>query len=268
MKLLYIFLATVLSINAVAQFSNLNNEFSWESVEKLLSDEEKLDILSKINESLFYYLEDNHLLREKLGNFHFFDLNNDDLLDFVYVGYSGAEQPATLVFTQNEKGYYKKILEASGVVYDITNITLVSAFYQLKIVNNDGCYDCLGVKNLSTYFYNGGDFERAELISFTKETVMPSIEFKKQFKIINQKYYLRSSPEINNEGDKPDVLFGNVIAQYQSDVKGYALAHKEDHTGRTWWFVAIEANKSTRALFQQKEGYYVGWMSSRFLEEI
>ena len=268
MKIVNISIAFLVSFSLSAQIIDGDKEVNWNTIEYTLSDEKKLEIVSNINEDLLYYLKDNNELKNSLNNFHFTDLNGDDILDFIYVGYAGGEQPSTLAFTQNDKGYFKRIFEASGVIYDITSIGLVEGILKFKVLKNDGCYDCLGVNNSITYLGNQGAFSEIELISFTDSTNIPSVAFKKRFKIINPKYYLRSNPIVDNEGNKPDALFGNVIAEYESGTQGYAFASKEDKTGRIWWFVAIKSDKSSKAIFQQKKGYYLGWMSSRYLEEL
>lgn len=268
MKLLNMSIAFLVSFNLCAQIVDLNKEVSWDRIETTLSDDKKLEIVSNVNEDLIYFLKDNKLMESSLKNFHFIDLNGDNILDFIYVGYAGGEQPSTLALTQNEKGLFKRVFEASGTIYEITNIALVEKKFKFKVLKNDECYDCLGVKNSTTYLVNNGIFTKIEVISFTENTSIPSFVFKRRFKVLNPKYYLRTNPTISNEGNKPDVLFGNVVAEYGSGAKGYAFASHEDETGRIWWFVALKSKECSKALFQQKEGYYLGWMSSRYLEEL
>ena len=268
MKIFYSLLFSFLSLISYGQFFDFNKDVEWKGIEYKLSEDEKLRILSKINEDLFYYLKDNNLVKNNLEKFHFVNLNNDNLLDFIYVGYSGAEDQSTIAFIQDEKGNYIKKFETIGVIYEIISISILEPVLQIKIIKNDDCYDCIGVKNSLTYLCINGDFKLIEALSFTKSTTLPSLEFKKRFKVINPKYYLRSYPEIYNEGDKPDVLFGNVIAEYGSGIKGFAFSSQKDETGRTWWFVAIPAKDCSQSIFLNEKGYFLGWMSSNYLEEL
>ena len=267
MKIFYAIAISFLTFSSYAQLSDFNKEVNWKGIEYILQEDKKLKILSEIKDNLVYYLKDNDLLKTNISNFHFLNLNNDNFLDFIYVGYSGGEQPATLAYIQNDNGYYTKIFEAVGVIYQITNITVIEPFLEIKIIKNDECYDCLGVKNSSIFLWDKNSFKLIETVSFTQSTALPIIEFKKHFRVVSPEYYLRSSAIISNEGKEPDVLFGNVIAEYGTGALGYALASQKDETGRIWWFVVIKANESIRAVFKNREGYYMGWMSSRYLEE-
>lgn len=268
MKALKMLIVFLLSFDLNAQVVDFTKEIDWNGIECSLSDERKLSLLSNINEDLFYYLKDNQLLEKSLADFHFVDLNGDKILDFIYLGYAGGEQPSTIAFTQNTKGYFKRVFEAIGTIYEISNIALVDGCLKFKVVKNDECYDCLGVVNSTTYLACKGTFTEIERLSFTKSTEVPDITFNKQFKVVNPQYYLRSTPVVENEGNTPDALFGNVVAEYSAGAMGYAYASREDETGRVWWFVAIKSDEASKVLFQQKEGYIIGWMSSRFLEEL
>ncbi len=267
MKILKITIVFLVTFNMSAQDMDLPKGAVWHGIEYQLSKEKKMELLSDVNEDLFYYLKDNELLETNIKNFHFLDLNGDKILDFIYVGYAGGEQPSTIAFTQNEKGYFKRVFETIGVIYEVNNISLVEGGLIFKVVKNDECYDCLGVSNSITYLSNKSVFTEVERLNFTENTEIPKIIFRKQFKVINPKCYLRSKPVVDNDGTQPDVLFGNVVAEYGLGTQGYAFASKEDDTGLIWWFVAVKYNESIKAIFQEKKGYNLGWMSSRYLKE-
>lgn len=267
MQKLIITIAILVTFNLCAQDMDLIKETEWSDIEYQLSKEKKLELLSGINEDLLYYLKDNKLFETYIKNFHFLDLNGDKILDFIYVGYAGGEQPSTIAFTQNGKGYFKRVFEAIGTTYEANNISLIDGGLIFKVVNNDECYDCLGVYNSITYICNKGVFSEVERLNFTESTEIPEFIFRKKFRVINSKCYLRSKPVVDNDGIHPDVLFGNIVAEYSSETQVYAFASKENDTGYIWWFVAVKSDESTKAIFQNKIGYNIGWMSSRCLEE-
>jgi len=268
MKIQLIAAINLFCFGVTAQEDQAPMEVHWAGIEYPVTNEVKLELLGGINEDLFYFLKDNEQFKSSLDNFHFLDLNGDKTLDFIYVGYAGGEQPSTIAFTQNSNGYFKRVFEALGVIYELSRVGLVEGALMFKVLKNDECYDCLGVKNSITYIGMSGAFTEVERLNFTDNTDLPEIVFKRQFKVINPVYYLRSTPIVMNDGTGPDTLFGNVVAEFVSGAEGYAFASKEDNTGRVWWFVAMKSDESQKAIFQEKRGYHLGWMSSRYLEEL
>ena len=267
MQKIIITIAVLVTFNLCAQDMGLIKEAEWNGIEYQLSKEKKIEFLSDINEDLLYYLKDNKLFETNIKNFHFLDLNGDKILDFIYVGYAGGEQPSTIAFTQNGKGYFKRVFEAIGTIYEVNSISLVDDGLIFKVICNDECYDCLGVYNSTTYMCSKGIFSEVERLNFTESTEISEIIFRKKFRVINSKCYLRSKPVVDNDGTHLDVLFGNIVAEYSSETQVYAFASKEDDTGYIWWFVAVKADESIKAIFQKKKGYNIGWMSNRCLDE-
>ena len=95
------------------------------------------------------------------------------------------------------------------------------------------------------------------------------------FEVKNEMYYLRLAPVIDNEKMNYEInIKGNVIAEYGLGAKGYALAEKKDDTGRIWWFVImLNNNLPIKSMFSEGSNnenkfYSIGWMSSRYLEEV
>jgi len=256
----------VVQVNA--QLIDPEKEIAWRNIEVRLDNEKKADLVQDIETDLLWYLKDNKILESSLGNFHFLDFDNDGLLDFLYEGYAGAENKSVILFHQKSKRQFKKIFETLGVPYAFTRIGIFGSDFELQTLVPDGAFDGEGFIK-KTYLLSPESSKLIESITFHYETFFPKgLTIKKRFKIVNSKYYLRISPEIKNEEKASDVLFGNVVAEYGEGSEGYAFASKEDHTGRIWWYVAIEGNKSTKSIYSNKEGYYLGWMSSRYLEEL
>lgn len=269
----YILTFCLITISSVfhSQTMNVKDTLNWETIESYVTDKKKLNLVSSINDDLFYYLKDNNLLKESLKNFHFLDLNCDGKLDFIYKGYAGAENISTIIYIQKQKGFFDKIFEVTGQINSFENLAYVNCFFKIKIISNDNCYDCLGVKNLSTFLIRQGKFEKIESLSYTDNIVIPNFTFKKKFTIIKQGYNLRSTPKIVNKSVKTAEvfsLFGNVTATYKKGTVGYAYAKKQSEDGRIWWFVILKGEQSEKSIFENKSGYYLGWMSNRFLKEI
>lgn len=250
------------------QVDTLSN-IRWRFIEYKMSNEEKFEILSKQTGELFYYLQDNNALKENLNSFHFLNLNQDPHMDFVYEGYAGSENKVTIFYTGHSEGYFDKVFIEEGILYEITKPTITTDALYFKLLRNDPCFDCLGVKNLLTYSYNNKGFKLLETVSYTDGTEMVNqIEFNKHFKVLNPTYYLRSTPNVNNDKGTHNSLFGNVIAEYSAESCGKAIASKIDSTGRLWWLVMMKADESSNSIFEEKNGYYLGWMSSRYLEQL
>ncbi|WP_462247819.1 hypothetical protein [Ekhidna sp.] len=265
----YLFIVFILfEITVSAQVVDLGSKAQWDLIELKLSKDQKRESLRGIEGDLFWYLEDNKSLEQNLENFHFLDINGDRGLDFIYTGYAGAENPSIIIYMKGMSGQFDKEFETTGKLLEVQFLDLDSPVLEIVVMKNDDCFDCLGVKNVSKFQFIDGDFYLIDVYSITRNTFQPPITFKKRFTVKNPKYYLRSSPEIINEGSKASSLFGNVLAEYSDGATGYALASQEDETGRLWWFVSINASECTNSLFKEKNGNYFGWMSSRYLEEL
>lgn len=255
--------------NLFSQIPNLDYQAPWEKVVIELTDKEKLSFLEDQKSGLFYFLHDNGIFEDNLKNFHFLMLNNDSSLDFIYEGYGGSENKTTKFFLQNDEGIFQEIYEIVGSVYDIKQWSFFNPSFLIKILSHDPCFDCLGVYNLSSFYVYDSSFNNIETVSFTESTELPEqIDFDILFVIDNSSYYLRSSPRIVNDSSSHNTLRGNILAEYFQGVKGRALASKTDDTGRVWWFVILPAEPNKAAIFQFKDGYYLGWMSSQFLRKL
>lgn len=258
----------LLVIQVDAQLIDMKRKIDWENIEVELEDEKKVELVKDMETDLLWYLKDNEILESSASNFHFLDFDNDGLLDFLYEGYAGAENKSIIIFHQKSQGQFKKVFETLGRPYGFRRIGMFGSEFELQALIPDGAFDGRGFIH-RIYLINLEKSKLVESTTFHYETFFPEeVTLKKRFKVTNPKYYLRISPEINNEGKTPDVLLGNVVSEYGSGSEGYAFASKEDETGRVWWFVAIKGNESTQSIYLNKDSYYLGWMSSRYLEEL
>ena len=95
-----------------------------------------------------------------------------------------------------------------------------------------------------------------------------------KFKVVNDKYTLRATPEIKNEFPISDYYEkGNLICELTKGDIGYAIASKTDETGRIWWFCIVESNIEKDDTFyhirkNHSNEKWFGWISSRFVETI
>jgi hypothetical protein len=93
-----------------------------------------------------------------------------------------------------------------------------------------------------------------------------------EFEIINEKYFVRDSPKIDNETiNERFESKGNIIGELIKGQKGIAYKFKTDSTGRKWWLVETEPLDSLgNSLFYNENKIktkYIGWISSRFVKQ-
>ncbi|MEP4948133.1 MAG: hypothetical protein ABJU26_11385, partial [Flavobacteriaceae bacterium] len=189
-----ILIFVLISNNLNSQIIDLSKEVQWERIENYLSEKDKIDLVNDLSNDLIYYLKDNKILESNIKNFHFFDLNGDTKLDFIYTGYAGGEQESTLIFLQRENGNLERVFEVSGIIYGINNLTFSNNTFSISIVKNDSCFDCYEVYNLTTFIGIKGVFKEVANFNFTGETEIPDEMFRKSFKTTDTLSFLRSRP--------------------------------------------------------------------------
>jgi hypothetical protein len=226
------------------------------------------------------FFADEYANSDKFYNsFHFIHLNNDQLPDLVYNGWTGGEGDATFI-------YYNHGIEMEEIFYDHNN--LVDLKFNGKnlsslVIYRFGC--CSGFVETERHYsvnslFNFQLVRQREIIvgmnGGVKEYVAPDEYFKQpiRFKTINNEYAMRFSPGITDKPPAIDdpMLKGNIIAMFPKGASGIAWAKKTDATGREWWLVEMEPQASLAyTVFYDEEDkptWYYGWMSSRFLERI
>jgi len=94
-----------------------------------------------------------------------------------------------------------------------------------------------------------------------------------KFKIINDTYFIRDSPKIDNdtENDRFETK-GNSIGEFVKGQKGTAYKSSTDSTGRVWWLMESEPLDSLQNSYFYNENRvkasFIGWISSRYVERI
>ncbi len=232
-------------------------------VEIVEIDDLDLETNDSIKKPLVDELSDYRHFGHLVENYDFFkesfktiDLNNDGKLDIFYSGYLGGASDSYSCIFINEDGMFDLVFEGeigSRFLYAIKNKnnTIDLVYFYLgpfapipQLMRLDLIKVENGIENITTVANFMTDIESPN--EFFKEPI--------SFKVLNPKYYLRSSPRIENQ----DIGYGykgNIVKEYSQGTKGIAFAKEVDETGRIWWFVFLDDK-------------YSGWMSSRFLEEL
>jgi hypothetical protein len=236
--------------------NTLNESIQITEIDKLdlvFSDDIKKPLVEKLQEfEYFDHLVDNYEVYK--DNFKTIDLNNDGRLDIFYSGYlGGASDSYSFIFLNSGNGFIKAFSGDMGLFLfaGTQNNNLKGLIYCYEGPAAD-CpvlcrIDLIGFDNMETNVNN--------IVSFPNDSKIPGKYFDTSidFKVKNEKYYLRSEPEIYNN-DFGCGLTGNIHYTYTTGDKGIAYASEKDETGRIWYFVIMQ-NK------------IAGWMSSRYLDE-
>ena len=283
LKTVFIAIITALSFNnGMTQeleifFTQNNNIKTWH-VNKSLN--EKIAIVNKLknHESLEQIFKTNASSKEFYDWFSIIDFNHDGIDDIYYYGYSGAESNAVRFFEGKGNGQFEKILDVFGKMVGCNvnnkNTNLIITIFDYPC--------CAGYVNVVEKYFFKQDNNKSTAILFSREAHLDDTVFPKQlfesvisFKTKNEKYKLRYSPKLNDEGkDEQTDVIGNIIAEYPKNSKGIALAEEIDQTGRKWWFVLMYNNITplSNALYHGNNNespyFSYGWMSNNFLEII
>ena len=209
------------------------------------------------------------------SSFHFLDINMDSKSDIIYCGFAGAESDRTIIFL-NQNGKYIQITDYFGHVFDLE---LTNGLLKHLFIANYSC--CAGyLTHYEKYKFQGSKkkFELKEKIAILNRTELPPFKpISKKFITIKEKYRLRSEPIIDNTVYETSArsfeALGNIIAEYNKDSEGLAIAKSIDSTDRIWWFVIMDdSNQPDNSIFYQGDNnrspYKIGgWMSSRYTKE-
>lgn len=251
----------------------------WERYEKSYAKEYKLSEIKKIKDDLIVYLNETESFVCNFNNFHFIDYNFDGNVDIIYTGDAGTETKRTLIFELDDNGNYIKTFDKFGELIDLYSTNGTSP-YSLVLKEEACCGGFAVIYEIYFPVYNSNnmiELQASAKYSSIRGTELPTVlfDFPVLFEVNNELYYLRLEPVIDNETENEELhINGNIIGEYTTGAKGYAIGHKKDDTGRIWWFVFMLNNtppkKSIFDSGSNNENKYssVGWMSSRYLKEI
>lgn len=257
----------------------IDTSFNWTDWEYSLSNDEKLEIINKIDDELITELKNSAFssIKDVISNFHVIDFDFDGDKDLIYHGFAGTESDRTVFFINNQ-GNYIKVLDLYG---SIVKIWRDEPYLPLSFKLID--YPCCENYTYSVETYVPtldveGDFsfKLSSKVNYIRGTEFPLRFYDTPilFNVVNERYTLRATPVIDNASNNDFIdVKGNVIAEYPKGTIGIALADKEDDTGRVWWFVIVFNNtKPLNSIFHAGNNpgdyYSFGWMSSRYLEKI
>lgn len=265
-KTFIVFLTLITSIQSLSQDYKvlLTKPIDWKDIEIEISDSSKMEIIKSVNHWLIkdYYNQNDWVkLQEDLEKFKFIDLDMNNDLEIVYEGFSGGEPIGVTILKKNSIGNYSEVFSRFGTIESLWRTSLNGNMY-FELIHWP-C--CAGITySLERWKFDGSNFKLVEKINWISETKFPNtLSSARKFKVLNDPYKLRSSPEI---------LEDNLLTTYRTGDLGYTLAKTVDDTGRTWWFVFMlnnQTNSNTFYDYAYDDPYYsVGWMSSRFVELI
>ena len=237
-------------------------------------------VSTELIESIFETIKGNPYTELKyfiqnIDKFHLIDIDGDNRNEIVYNGFNGSEGEMILIIESSASGYQIS-LKVFGRIVDISNNKKPSEFIVLD-------YSCCGgyVTHLETFQYNSKleSFEIVKSLAKIDETVLPKTQIEPvKFKVLNEKYNLRFSPEIvtglkSGSFDFDPIENQNIIAVYSTGDTGTAIAESIDETGRVWWFVIMDSypDKSKSVFYKGNNKFDsynpVGWISNRFVEK-
>jgi len=243
-------------------------EFDWSKIETEINETEKSRLIELLKTHFDYFFNSEFYKDDFEEKVHFVDINNDNKIDVIFNGWSGGEPDIIRFFIQSENGFDKW--------FEVLQHPL-----ELKITNNkideiiaidNGCCDAYQV-TISTYKVSN-KLNLVSQTSYIDWTDMDgTIIEPTKFKIINDTYFIRDSPKIDNETENERFeTKGNSIGEFLKGQKGTAYKSSTDSTGRVWWLMESEPLDSLQNSYFYNENRvkasFIGWISSRYVERI
>ena len=264
--------------NWVDLFFPLSNEFEWTNFEK--QDQElKKRFIQNLPDDFEFYTHYGGGMSNLEAGLHIVDFNGDGLNDIIFNGYLGGEAEYIIIFINTGQSFVKIFTETQKfhkiVIKD-------RKAHRLYVRDGGCCCDYIGTNKIFSVNYNS-ELPVINLISQTQfvnisQEEYPGKYFEEpiKFEVLNDRYNIRFSPVINDTteiGYCGELRYGNSLGKIKSGSIGYALAEKNDSTGRTWWYVAMQPNAEIyeSVYYDEKispNTYKLGWISSRFVKEI
>ena len=241
---------------------------------------DKLKILENMDnkellEWVFYDMQEGN--SSCIEDLHQIDFNCDGIADLVYYGYGGGESNI-IIFPKGD--FENKYVETIKLFGNIIEISDNDGFTPLTFTLFN--YACCGgvVDHVEKYVavWNNAKFtyELQAKYALYCDVDIPFRRFDKPiaFETINEKYFLRLNPYINDSIRLDHDEIGNIFAEYPKGSQGIAITSQTDKTGRIWWFVIMKNNvKPNWSLYVSGDNntfpaYYLGWISSRYVKRL
>lgn len=270
-KIIILFL--VISSNVVFPQKNIlfdKYEFKdvpWTKFELSVSDSTLFELITK-NKTLKQL--HGHLGDNIIDYCHPIDIGNDMNIDIIFYWQTSIQHQLSLYV--NDGNVLNKAFDQ---FIDITQVKYCLPSSMLKFFGITGLISGYPEASQLTEIsiFPTGEYEINECVYYLDTEIPEVFDIKIPFKVINDKYRLRTKPEIDNGDSKND--FGNIIGEFATNDSGIALAESKDETGRIWWFVMmynnISKDKSYFHIDNDNSGYHrkkqvYGWMSSKYLK--
>lgn len=240
----------------------------YERVEKSIEYFNFNNIVNNINpdDTIGFYEATKHLYPFNtstdtyLSKYHYYDIDGDGDLDLFYDGWSGSE-PMMFEISLNVNGQFKSKFRQFIHVKDL--FFNEQGILDSAVIYNPGCCAAMTESMYYYKFQTSPDSINAELKLEEEHHIneaKPSSFFDNpiSFKINNDNYWLRITPEIDTSNWHTEEWKGNRFIEFHKGQIGTAYAEQADSTGRVWWYSSLD----------YKNVKVYGWMSSRYLEEI
>ncbi len=204
-----------------------------------------------------------------------YDVSGDGVDDFVFSSYCGSEEIRNFIWIRKGPSLsYAGFIKGTPTKFFRNK---ESEPYSMVVEKGWCCDAYVGSIILYKLKEDNGALTympEKKVMEFGSLTVPDKIMAPVRFLVRNDKYRLRSSPEINDEYDTDrsshygEPAYGNIIAVFPRGSRGEAVAEHKDTAGRVWWFVLMDkdAKAITNHFYDDAGGYKTGWMSSRYLE--
>lgn len=278
MNLNYLFFLLIITICPLhSQEISLNKSFDWKTVEK---NNPKLleDFINSTPDEFDYYKQEKKYypnINDLKNDLHVIDLNNDNLDDIVFDGYTGGEPREISFFINTGKLFEKIFSDLQGISKMEFNNNVLSKL----IINDWGCCgEFVITQKEYDVFPNYGIllFELKRTLKYIDNTELPTEYWlkPKTIEVLNDKYNLRYSPTIDKVTESfysPKPTYGNIIGNLSKGVEAIAIGESTDETGRIWFFVSVlpKYNISNSYFYDipgSQKSYKCGWVSSRFVK--
>lgn len=267
-----------MSMLQVPCFSQDLNYFNYDKQDWTLWEDSKVtsDFLTANKEILenFPYYDLLNSVEEHQSDFHLVDIDNDNINELIYNGWSGGEGELVIIYKRINHKYIKQQV-FFGRILDLKKS---STGIELVVLDYSCCAGYVDHVEVFRYNFVSKQFEIINDIAKLRETEIPSQLIKPiRFEIVNTPYYLRYSPEILTDLDKAYLDFDpiegqNIAAIYEAGDRGIAYAESTDSTGRIWWLVIMDQlPDNDKYLYYEGNNDYeyyrpVGWISSKYLK--